>query len=115
MIDVNELTLAANARQIDIKHPYTGESTPFKITVLGIDSSDYRAAMNESIDQDGSPEDQTIGFLRRIIVNWSGIQGPNGEPLPCNDSTVESLLSCSPNIANQIQAFIGDRENFTKG
>lgn len=105
--------------EINIKHPKTGKETDVFIKVLGPDSREFRKAkkkvfremFKEEPDEDFDEELET---LVAVTVGWRGIV-KNGQELKFSKQAVRDLYLGSPNILSQVNLFVGNRKNFTKG
>jgi hypothetical protein len=111
--------------EINILNPNTGEPTDVFIKVLGIDSIAWRSAMKTAIRKMISAKksddltesdliDEDVEKLVAITVGWRGLT-KNGEPLEFSKKACRELYKKSPRIMDQIDRFIGDHRNFTKG
>jgi hypothetical protein len=104
-----------------------------RIKLLGVDSSSYRAATRETVrkrlakraatgaqqtaltgDDLDEVERDTMDLLVACTVGWEHVLTPQGEAIPCGPETVRALLESYPVIREQVEAFIGNRTNFTR-
>jgi hypothetical protein len=95
----------------------------WKIRLRGKDSSDYRRAlnklvkksMNKSVDDDD--EDGSNPTLAACVMSWAGAT-MDGVDFECNAKNIDLVTSYDKGykwVAEQIDAFIGDRANFLQG
>lgn len=101
-----------------------GESTGIVIKMVGQDSSAFRSAAKGIAQMLMAQEDkkldvealekQNIELLAACIVNWSGLEDEEGNPLPFTKTKAIELLSM-PELAfvrEQIERFVAKRQNF---
>lgn len=110
--------------EINILHPATGEETDLFITVLGPDSREWRKAIKTDLTKllakkaQGITEedlvDSDIDKLVSITSGWRGLTD-KGEEVKFSPEKCKQLYSDSPRIMDQVDRFIGDSRNFTKG
>jgi hypothetical protein len=101
--------------EIGIISPLDGELTDFYIKVQGIDSKAYRTAVRAYhrkllADEEGGEAD----LLAAVTIGWRGLYDGKVEVEFTKEKALQ-LYENSPNIATQIDRFLGDRKNFTKG
>lgn len=104
---------------IVITDPRTGKDTDFVITVMGVDSKAFRkangAAMRKVLMQkDIDTDSETAEVLASITLGWKGLTD-NGEEVEFSKDKAIALYTNAPYIADQVNVFIGNRKNFTKG
>lgn len=101
-------------------NPSDGKETDFKIQIVGADSSVYRRSVRElasriasgqELDQDN---EQAI-IISNLILDWSGLVDDDGNEVKFTREIAESLLQNSPWLCDQIERFVNNRSNFTKG
>ncbi len=117
-MDVKKLyTLEAHEEgsEIQIKDPSTNELTDFYIKVKGVDSKSYREAVRKYHrkllkDEEGGE----IDLLVAITIDWRGLKSGK-EPVKFTPESAKSLYENAPNVASQVDRFIAERVNFTKG
>jgi hypothetical protein len=112
--------------EINIVNPVTGKPTDAYIKVMGIDSVAFQssqrkkrnkmiAMLSEKKALDETYEiDSDISALASITIGWRGIE-QNGEAMKFTPKACEELYRKSPGLRQQVDAFVGDRRNFTKG
>lgn len=112
--------------EVEIINPETGEQTGFFITVMGADSLEFQKAQKKLRNQairayaDKKEIDEAdeikaeIEHLANITMDWRGIE-TNGEPKPFTKEGCIELYTKSPGVRNQVDRFVSDRANFTKG
>lgn len=109
--------------EVTILHPVTREATDFKIRVMGMDSKAWRkekkrlerqilsrAASGEEIDTD----ELEIDALVNATLGWSGLV-KEGKPVKFSKKVCKQLYTEAPTVRDQVDRFIGNRANFTKG
>jgi len=97
----------------------TGKDLDMYITVAGIDSKLFRKAKNELRreilkDIDADYEDLRAKKLGDITLGWRGFTD-KGEELVFTQKLAGQLYVNAPYLMDQIDAFINQRVNFTKG
>lgn len=101
--------------ELRIVSPIDGELTDFYIKIQGIDSKAYRKAVRayhrRLLDNKEGGESE---LLASVTIGWRGLE-ENKEPVEFTKEKAVYLYENSPNIANQLDRFIADRKNFTKG
>ncbi|MFW0776360.1 MAG: hypothetical protein ACN2B6_01390 [Rickettsiales bacterium] len=112
--------------EVEIISPATGEKTGFFIKVMGMDSLEFQKAQKKlrnqaikalqektSITEEDEIESE-INQLVAITVGWKGIE-VDGKDKPFTKEACKQLYTKSPGIRQQVDRFVGDRLNFTKG
>lgn len=109
--------------ELRIVNPKTGKKTDIYIKLMGVDSRAFRkaqkAAIRKVIAAKGNLNedeflDEDIEQLVAITIGWRGAKR-NGKEFEFNEANCRELYSQSPAIADQVDRFIGNRANFTKG
>lgn len=110
--------------ELNILHPSTGEETDLFIIVLGPDSREWRRAIKTDLTKllakkaQGITEedlvDSDIDKLVSITSGWRGLTDKGAE-VKFTKEKCKQLYSDSPRIMDQVDKFIGDSRNFTKG
>ena len=109
--------------EVQIVNPNTGEKTDVFIKVLGPDSKEFRTAvkvaMRKAIANSAKddPEDDTETDIEQIAaatIGWRGIMS-EGKELPFTKKQCKDLYRKAPSILDQVNRFIGNYRNFTKG
>ena len=104
-----------------------------RIKLLGVDSSSYRTATRETVrkrlakravggaqqtalsgDDLEEVERDTLDLLVACTVGWEHVMSPQGEAILCGPEAARSLFESYPVIREQVEAFIGNRANFTR-
>jgi len=94
------------------------------IKLLGADSEKVRKRQRMEIDKRlkrgnrakssaAEIEENGIDLLVFCTVGWSGVKF-QGEELSCTPDNVRKLYTALPALRDQVDAFVGDRGNFTK-
>lgn len=111
---------------LDILHPQTGEKTPIRIHLAGPDSEVFRKADRRiknrnlaSLQKRGNQtrltteqiEANSIELLKAITLGWDGVTW-GGAPLEFSPENVETLYTEFSFIREQVDEFVGDRQNF---
>ena len=117
-MDVKQLyTLDAHEEgaEIQIKDPSTNESTDFYIKVKGVDSKSYREAVRKFHrkllnDEEGGE----IDLLVAVTIDWRGLKSGK-DLIKFSPDTAKDLYENAPSVASQVDRFIAERVNFTKG
>lgn len=99
--------------------------TPLKIRVLSRDSDAWRKQVyklqteNAKFSRKGKdvPLEKSdadgIALITAVTVSWEGINR-DGQPMPCTPENVAKLYEKAPWIADQVFAFVRERENFMR-
>jgi hypothetical protein len=101
--------------EVNITNPSTGEVSDVFIRVKGPDSKDFREAilrMNRSGIE--STQADLVSFLTEITMDWRGVIDGKQE-VEFTKDVIRDVYNKSPDVANQVMAFVGDRQNFMKG
>lgn len=94
------------------------------ITLLGADSAKVRNRQRMEIDKRlkrgnrakssaAEIEENGIDLLAFCTVGWSGMKF-KGEEVPFSADNARKLYTALPALRDQVDAFVGDRANFTK-
>lgn len=112
--------------EVRIFNPEIGEYTDVYIDVLGPDSKAWRSAVKsmtreliaKRATKEVLTEDEEITMdIKRLVavsVGWKGVV-KNGQPYDFTKERCEELYTKSPHVRDQVDRFIGDYKNFTKG
>lgn len=113
--------------ELTILHPVTFEPTDMKITLYTADSDVWRKELmrlrreNAKYEnrRDGVPPEKrdsdSVNILVAMTVGWTGIN-ENGSPLPFTKENARRVYA-NPKlrfIREQVDEFIGDRQNFIR-
>lgn len=132
---LNTTTLSEKGSDLAVKLPdgttaRNANGEPVVITLRGLDSEGYRAAMRKSQVEiaaepkvDVPTEDDIAGAEKRAIqrranvlaactIRWTGILDKAGEPIAPSFENAAELYLKFPLIANQVDMFVGNRANF---
>jgi hypothetical protein len=121
--------------EVEIFHPSEREEVDGKrqkkslgvfFTVLGVDSKAYQIAVKKAVNSqisrfkdtgalsEGATIDLEIAQIAAVIIGWRGIESGETE-VPYSSQKCLELMTKSPWMRAQIDEFIGERKNFTKG
>jgi hypothetical protein len=101
--------------EVQIKNPSTEQLTDFYITVRGPDSRAYRTALrayHRSILE--NKEGGDVAMLVAVTKDWRGLKD-NGKEIKCSEKSAKDLYTNAPAVATQVDQFVSNRKNFTKG
>tara|TARA_R110000868_G_scaffold192553_2_gene437122 strand:+ start:2187 stop:2570 length:384 start_codon:yes stop_codon:yes gene_type:complete len=127
-MDIKSLyTLEAHesGSELNIISPIDGKPTDCFLTVSGVDSRAWREAelagkrkIVELVNS-GDANELKQGIiiaetLASAVTGWRGFDD-NGKPLVFDRAFLTDLLVNSPSIGDQVDRFIVNRSNFTKG
>lgn len=105
-----------NGAEVNITNPSTGEVSDVFIKVKGPDSKDFREAIlrmnRKGLEAD---QDSMVDLLVDITIDWRGVTGDDDEEIEFSKDVIREVYEKSPDVANQVMAFVGDRQNFMKG
>ena len=96
-----------------------GKKTDIVLILAGLDSKKYRKAktiLSREIlaDPDGDTEEMRANALSKITLGWEGLTD-KGEPVEFTVKKAKNLYSGAPYVMNQVDEFVINRANFTKG
>lgn len=111
--------------EVQILDPSSGKLTDFHIKVLGPDSREWRKAMKADLRRVWSRKkgeelteedllDSDVDKLVAVTVGWRGLKS-NGEEMPFTKDACKTLYERSPRVMDQVDMFLADSRNFTKG
>lgn len=112
--------------EVQLKHPATGEPLDVFIKVKGVDSRSFRQSLRKkqramlsalASKEDGAEVDEDqldAEALAEATIGWRGIK-QDGEEYEFSKERARTLYLKSPGIRSQLDAFISNRRNFTKG
>lgn len=136
MIDLNDFDLSESAEkgaEMELEHPVSGEvirdddGNPVVFSVMGMDSSAYRNKQREIQNRrmakmmkgkNNNPmlsDADACELLAACTKGWSDNLELNGEVLKFSEKAALKLYMDYHWIREQVDSFIGDRENFYKG
>lgn len=117
-----------------LKNPKTFEpveidGTKVRLLVAGPDSVRYKEAMRQmgtqmnragALTEDRLPSIEesdkiTRECLAKMVIDWQGISGEDGQPMACSSLNVERLFYRVPGFQDQVDKFATVRGNFLKG
>lgn len=103
--------------EINIISPVTGKKTDVFIKVRGPDSKAFRDAIMAMNRKKIDDENQSmVDVLVASTIEWRGLVEDDGKTeLKFSQELAKTIYEKSPDVANQVMAFIGQRQNFTKG
>ena len=118
--DLDSRELANKGAKCRIYNPKTGEQTGASITMLGADSTVYKAKTKEiserrrlegkTMTQEQAEEDSRE-ILAACATGWEGITGDDGKELPFNEANIRAALEV-PEVYRQLGEFAMRRANF---
>lgn len=125
MFDLNEFAQQSlDSAILTLTHPATGEAMNIKITLASPDSEAYRkvsmrvqnAQLKYALQNRGKTTAERLAangldVLVGATLDWEGI-AENGVPLPCTLENVRRVYTDFPFIREQVEEFLGDRQNF---
>lgn len=125
-MDLSELSTTEaheEGAEVNILNPNTGDKTDVYIKVLGPDSKEWRKQQKKQTahylkslrsGEETDDTDLTIDSLVAVTIGWRGIS-KDGKPLEFSRAECKNLYTNSPRVMDQVDRFIGDYRNFTKG
>lgn len=127
-MDIKRLATAeahSEGSECNILDPITGEPTDVFITIMGADSTEWRAQKkkqtNAVIAARASGKDTDIDFdqmdvdaLAAVTIGWRGIVS-DGQDYEFNKSNAKKLYQSAPSVVGQLLGFLSDGANFIKG
>lgn len=114
--DFYSAELHEEGAEVNITNPSTGEVSDVFIRVQGPDAKGFREAILQ-MNRKGLESDQEtmVDLLVQITTDWRGVTDDKGKDQPFSSELIRDIYERSPDVANQVMAFVGDRRNFTKG
>lgn len=123
---LDTLTRAEQGVPVTIRRPDTGEpvttrGTALVLVVKGSDSAAYQQAIVEVAEEraasaaKGEPmsiREFTSRVLAQVTIGWEGVFGPDGQPVAFSQSTALEMYRAFPVLTDQVDAFVGTRQNF---
>lgn len=107
--------------EVQLRDPVTREPIDAWILVRGVDSKSFRETQRkmkrsiiEAVREKRDLAEDEFDLLVECSIGWRGFED-NGKPVKFTKEAVRTLYENSPAIAQQIDSFILDRRNFTKG
>ena len=91
-----------------------GKDTDVYIKVAGVDSKLWRETIKGNARKTGDDKLSDNEILAKICLGFRGLES-DGKEVPFSYESMLNLLEIAPYIAEQIDRFIGNRANFTKG
>lgn len=121
-MDINQLATVESheaGAEFQLLNTATGEKEDVIFIVKGLDSKAWREAQKEQRRKNESKEeidffdhDYLWPMIANVIIDWKNLEN-NGKPFEYSKKNAQWLCENSPNVVNQIFAFLLDRENFT--
>lgn len=122
---LNDLMTApahAAGAEFQLNSPIDGKPTDVYIKVRGIDSPEmvksFRSLQRKIVEAVRNNEDTDQfqnEYIAGSIMSWKGITDEDGKEWKYSEKRAQELVDSSPAIANQIDKFVSNRANFTKG
>lgn len=109
--------------EVQLKNPATGEKLDCFITIKGLDSKTFRKASRKkqramlAAMASGEETDEDALDVEALVdatVNWRGFTD-GGKDYEFTPERAKKLYSQSPGIRQQLDSFLSNRRNFTKG
>ena len=112
--------------EVQINDPITGEPTDLYIKVLGVDSMAFqksqRLLKNKAVEayskdqkiDEGQEIESEIDELVALTIGWRGLES-KGKEKKFTPEACKTLYTNGPGVRNQVDRFISNRANFTKG
>lgn len=128
-MELNELLTKEShdeGAEVQIYNPANGEDTDVYITVMGVDSQEWQKAMkrqrNRTIakladKKELTEEDEITEEIEQLVAvtkGWRGI-AKNGKVHKFSPEACKKLYTESPGLRQQVERFVTNRKNFTKG
>lgn len=107
--------------EVQLKDPVSGKAMDAWITVRGVDSKSFREAQRkmkrniiEAVREKKELTEDEYDLIVECSIDWRGFEH-DGKAVPFSKEAVRTLYENSPAIAQQVDSFILNRRNFTKG
>jgi hypothetical protein len=114
--------------EMELKDLRTGRGSGAFITLLGKDSAEFRAILDERsrayadrgaaglpLELDADEREQASReMLARCTKGWRGLERADGTELVYSHSAAIDLYATYPAIREQVNVFIADRANFVR-
>jgi len=102
----------------------SGNLTECFLKVVGPDSDIWREALSEmqrdalmasfAESKDVSKGERRAKYLSRAVLDWKGFTDKDDKPAEFDQKRVNTMFIMAPYIADQVDKFVGKRENFMK-
>ena len=115
-MDINQLdtrSIHGAGSEMQVKDQLGNETDVF-IKVVGVDSKLWREIIKESARKTDSEKFNGNELLAKACLDFRGLE-TDGKEIPFSYESMLNLLEIAPYIAEQLDRFIGNRANFTKG
>jgi hypothetical protein len=125
-MDIKDLDTRSKAEagaEMQVFNPLTGKMSDFHITIKGIDSDEYRSQSanlreqlmtSKMLKQDFDREACEIETFVAITIGWRGLED-GGKEVKFTEKRCRQLYKSAPYVRDQLDRFIANRANFTKG
>ena len=133
-MDLANLTIVDDAEEggwLTIQSPKGGdllydEKNPVRIKLRGRDSDTYRKmergirdkrieALRKQQSWEAKDQDnESMELLSACFIEWEGVFN-EGEVFECTPENARRLMRVAPFIFDQVDMFVADRANFTRG
>ena len=104
------------AQELQIRLP-SGALSDIRLMCLGYLSNAFAQAkldLSRAVLAGEVISDAKAAMLAPLVVGWSGLTEA-GEPVPYSPGKASELMREYPDLADQVDTFISNSENFTKG
>jgi len=108
--------------ELQLNNPTTGKPTDAYIKVRGVDSpqmiKSFRALQRKIVEaarNGGDVDNFQNEYIVGSIIGWRGITDDDNNEWEYSEEKAKQLVDSSPAVASQIDKFVSNRANFTKG
>jgi hypothetical protein len=118
--------------EMNVIDPMTDKHTDLFITVAGMDSKLWQKLQKTLYRKLLEARDKALGDglafdvedfadipaserLARATIGWRGFTDDDGKDMPFSYEKCEELYTKAPSVCQQVNEFLGNRGNFTKG
>lgn len=73
----------------------------------------YRRQIQQGILEDGKANElEARAYARGVIIDWSGVTGPDGKEMECTEENIVQLFTDLPDLFTEVKQQANDLANF---
>lgn len=91
-----------------------GSNERFKRAIQRASRPFRRAIANETMEEKQADEIAAKAFAQTVVLDWSGVTGPDGKPLPFSVENAVKLFTDLPDLFAEIRRAAADGSLFRK-
>lgn len=118
-MDISSVSIVETSTLV-VRHPQTGMETDITIELAGTDTAAYKKAVGAITKRANKRknkvsteevEEMSIELLVAATVDWKNLE-EGGKKLPFSKENATKIYSSIPWLRKQVDAFVGDEQNF---